>query len=134
MRHYALTLLLVASTAALAEEVPPAAATTAPVAAPHEAQIETLQRQLADSEQQRSELASQLENSMLERENAQMARLLQDNQKLKLQVREAQSRQPKSPLTEKQTWFLIGAAVSLLGVLIGALLRGRRQSRRQWIN
>ena len=130
MRHYALTLLLFACTAALAEEVPPAAATTAPAAALHEAQIETLQRQLADAEQQRSEL----ENSMLERENAQMARLLQDNQKLKLQIREAQSRQPKSPLTEKQTWFLIGAAVSLLGVLIGALLRGRRQSRRQWIN
>ncbi len=132
MRHYVLTLLLVAGTVAHAEETQPPAVATAPVA--NDAQIEALQRQLADSEQKRSELLTQLEGSMVERENAQMARLRQDNQKLKLQVREAQSRQPKSPLNEKQTWFLIGATASLLGVLIGALLRGSRKSRRQWIN
>ena len=132
MRHYVLTLLLVAGTVAHAEETQLPAVATAPVA--NDAQIEALQRQLADSEQKRSELLTQLEGSMVERENAQMARLRQDNQKLKLQVREAQSRQPKSPLNEKQTWFLIGATASLLGVLIGALLRGSRKSRRQWIN
>ena len=132
MRHYVLTLLLVAGTVAHAEEAQLPAVAAAPVA--NDAQIEALQRQLADSEQKRSELLTQLEGSMVERENAQMARLRQDNQKLKLQVREAQSRQPKSPLNEKQTWFLIGATASLLGVLIGALLRGSRKSRRQWIN
>lgn len=132
MRHYVLTLLLVAGTVAHAEETQPPAVAAAPVA--NDAQIEALQRQLADSEQKRSELLTQLEGSMVERENAQMARLRQDNQKLKLQVREAQSRQPKSPLNEKQTWFLIGAAAALLGVLTGALLRGSRKSRRQWIN
>ncbi|HWR79751.1 MAG TPA: translation initiation factor 2 [Pseudomonas sp.] len=132
MRHYVLTLLLVAGTVAHAEETQLPAVAAAPVA--NDAQIEALQRQLADSEQKRSELLTQLEGSMVERENAQMARLRQDNQKLKLQVREAQSRQPKSPLNEKQTWFLIGATASLLGVLIGALLRGSRKSRRQWIN
>jgi hypothetical protein len=130
MRHYFLTLLLIASTGAHAEEAQPPAI----IAAADDAQIEALQRQLADSEQKRSELAAQLEGSMAERENAQMARLRQDNQKLKLQLRETQSRQPKSPLNEKQTWFLVGAAASLLGVLIGALLRGSRKSRRQWIN
>ena len=132
MRHYFLTLLLIASTFAHAEEAQPPANAAAP--ATNDAQIEALQRQLADSEQKRSELAAQLEGSMAERENAQMARLRQDNQKLKLQLRETQSRQPKSPLNEKQTWFLVGAAASLLGVLIGALLRGSRKSRRQWIN
>ena len=132
MRHYVLTLLLVAGTGAHAEETQLPAVAAAPVA--NDAQSEALQRQLADSEQKRSELLTQLEGSMVERENAQMARLRQDNQKLKLQVREAQSRQPKSPLNEKQTWFLIGATASLLGVLIGALLRGSRKSRRQWIN
>ena len=132
MRHYVLTLLLVAGTVAHAEEAQRQAVGAAPVA--NAANIEALPRFFAKKKKKRSELLTQLEGSMVERENAQMARLRQDNQKLKLQVREAQSRQPKSPLNEKQTWFLIGATASLLGVLIGALLRGSRKSRRQWIN
>ena len=135
MRQYLFPLLLAVqplTTVVHAEEpLTPPAPTGAPSA---DVRISELERQLTDAQKQRNEMAAQLESSLADRENAQMSRLRQDNQKLKLQVREALSRQPKSPLNEKQTWFLVGAAASLLGVLIGALLRGSRKSRRQWIN
>jgi hypothetical protein len=95
--------------------------------------ISELERELAIATRQRDELAGQLEEGHAERESAQVGRLRQENQKLKLQLREAQAQQPKSLLTETQTWYLAGAVTALLGAAIGALLRGNRR-RRQWIN
>ena len=138
MRQPSLTLLFLllplVSTVQAEEPVitPPAVTATTP--SDSDTRISELERQLADSQRQRNELNNQLEGSLADRENAQMARLLQDNQKLKLQLREALSKQSQNPLNERQTWFLIGGAASLIGVLIGALLRGSRKSRRQWIN
>ena len=95
--------------------------------------LDQLQQELARVQQERDQLASQLEGNLAERENAQMQRLRQENQKLKLQVREALARQPQNLLSEKQTWYLLGAATALLGAVAGALMRGYRR-RRQWIN
>ena len=106
-------------------------ATSSP--APAEINFADLQQQLAVMTQQRDELAGQLEGDQGERENAQLSRLRQDNQKLKLQLREALAQQPPGLLTETQTWYLLGGLTALLGAAIGALLRGNRR-RRQWIN
>ncbi|MHA5868166.1 translation initiation factor 2 (IF-2, GTPase), partial [Pseudomonas aeruginosa] len=37
-------------------------------------------------------------------------------------------------LTEEQTWYVAGAATALLAFVLGALSRGRRRQRREWIN
>ena len=63
-----------------------------------------------------------------------MQRLRQENQRLRLQLKESQARQQPGMLSEEQTWFALGAGLSLLSVLVGALLRGRRKTRREWIN
>ncbi|RMH84907.1 translation initiation factor 2 (IF-2, GTPase) [Pseudomonas sp. AOB-7] len=118
-----LATLLLTCALAQAEETSPqplAAATSA------EAQADTLEQRLAQSEQLRSE---QQANSA-----AQMQRLRQENQRLRLQLKESQARQQPGLLSEEQTWFALGAGLSLLSVLVGALLRGRRKTRREWIN
>jgi len=98
-----------------------------------------LERRLAESEQQRQALAAQLAAQPADRDNSQdeavIGHLRQENQRLKLKLREAQAQQPPSLLTEQQTWYLTGGATAVLAFLLGALSRGsRRRQRREWIN
>ncbi len=67
-------------------------------------------------------------------DEAQIVGLRQENQRLKLQLREAQANQPPRLLTEEQTWYVAGAGTALLAFILGALSRGRRRQRREWIN
>lgn len=127
---------------ALAEEPlqPAAPAVNTPAvassAAPNEliAQLHRLQGQLADSERQRRELSARLEAASGEPESAQLSRLRQENQRLKLQLKAAQASQPPRLLSEQQTWFAIGGGVALLSLVTGLAARGGRRQRRQWIN
>lgn len=98
-------------------------------AVPHE-----LEQRLAESERQRAELAAQLATPDNSQDEARIARLSQENQRLKLQLREAQANQPPRLLSEQQTWYVVGAGTALLAFLLGMLSRGRRRSRREWIN
>ena len=114
-----------------AEESPPPAAAAASSA---EAQLDTLEQRLAASEQQREALNAELQANNGVRESAQLQRLRQENQRLKLQLKEARSAAPVHLLSDQQMWFAVGAGAGLLGVLVGALLRGNRRTRREWIN
>ncbi|BCX66819.1 MULTISPECIES: translation initiation factor 2 [Pseudomonas] len=98
-------------------------------------QINELQQRLKESERQREELSKQLQNTDGERESAQLARLRQENQRLKLQLRETQagSSTPRL-LTDQQQWFVIGAGVALLALLCGIFASGASRKRRQWLN
>lgn len=98
------------------------------------AQLDQLEQRLAESERLRGELSAQLEGSQAEQENAQLARLRQDNQRLKLQLKAAQAQQPQRFLGEQQQWFAVGGAVAIFGFILGMLARGKRQSRREWSN
>ncbi|AYF85961.1 hypothetical protein SA496_17205 [Pseudomonas sp. JS3066] len=98
------------------------------------AQVDQLQRQLAESERLRNELTTQVEAVGNERENAQLTRLRQENQRLKLQLKEAQASQAPRLLSEQQTWFAVGGGVALLSLFTGLIARGGRRQRRQWIN
>ena len=98
------------------------------------AQLDQLEQRLAESERLRGELSAQLEGSQAEQENAQLTRLRQDNQRLKLQLKAAQAQQPERFLGEQQQWFAVGGAVAILGFILGMLARGKRQSRREWSN
>ena len=98
------------------------------------AQLDQLEQRLAESERLRGELSAQLEGSQAEQENAQLTRLRQDNQRLKLQLKAAQAQQPQRFLGEQQQWFAVGGAVAILGFILGMLARGKRRSRREWAN
>ena len=98
------------------------------------AQLDQLEQRLAESERLRGELSAQLEGSQAEQENAQLTRLRQDNQRLKLQLKAAQAQQPERFLGEQQQWFAVGGAVAILGFILGMLARGKRRSRREWAN
>ncbi len=74
--------------------------------------------------------AAQPQASEQERTLAQLTRLRQENQRLKLQLKEAQAEQLPPLLSERQLWFIIGSGVVLVSFVLGALLRGRRKSRR----
>ncbi|MGH8355544.1 MAG: hypothetical protein ACRERY_18765 [Pseudomonas sp.] len=119
-----------------AEEPAPAPLTAPPMAEVNgiEPQIEELEQQLAESERLRAELASKLEATAGERENAQLRRLRQENQRLKLQLKEAQAARPSRLLSEQQLWFIIGGGVATLAFGLGVLLRGNRRTRREWLN
>ncbi|WP_448679886.1 translation initiation factor 2 (IF-2, GTPase) [Pseudomonas nicosulfuronedens] len=97
-----------------------------------------LEQRLADSERQRAELAAQIAAQPANQDNSQdearIARLTQENQRLKLQLREAQANQPPRLLSEQQTWYVTGAGTAVLAFLLGMFSRGRRRSRREWIN
>lgn len=68
-----------------------------------------------------------------EQGSAQLSRLRQENQRLKLQLKQAQSQQPPRLLSEQQMWFAIGAGTTLLAFLIGMFSGGRRNKRQsQW--
>ncbi|MVV49378.1 translation initiation factor 2 [Pseudomonas sp. PB120] len=98
-------------------------------------QITELQQRLKVSEQQREELNKQLQAADGERESAQLTRLRQENQRLKLQLKETQaSGSLPRLLTDQQQWFVIGAGVALLALLCGIFASGASRKRRQWLN
>ena len=90
--------------------------------------LDALQQQLAESQRQLDELQSG------ERETAQISRLRQDNQRLKLQLKAAQAQQPERFLGEQQQWFAVGGAVAILGFILRMLARRERRSRPEWAN
>jgi SH3 domain protein len=98
------------------------------------AQLDQLEQRLAESERIRSELNSQLESSAAVQGNAQISRLNQDNQRLKMQLKAAQAQQPGQLFNEQQKWFGIGGGVALLAFLFGALTRGANKKRRDWMS
>ena len=97
-------------------------------------QITELQQRLKASEQQREALSKQLQNTDGERESAQLSRLRQENQRLKLQLKEIQASPLPRLLTDQQQWFVIGAGVALLALLCGIFASGATRKRRQWLN
>jgi len=100
-------------------------------------QIAELQQRLKASEQQREELNKQLQNIAGERESAQLSRLRQENQRLKLQLKETLASSPLPlplPLTDQQQWFVIGAGVALSALLCGIFASGATRKRQQWLN
>jgi SH3 domain protein len=121
-----------------AEESQPLALNPTPASAPaaaqpsdSAAQIAVLQQQLAESERQRSELQSATSG---ERETAQIGRLRQDNQRLKLQLKQAQAEQPPRLFSEQQLWFGVGGGTALLAFIVGRLSAGGRNKRRsEWV-
>jgi len=119
-----LVTLMLTCTAVQAEEdsAQPAAAPTAAI----DEQSRQLEQRLAQSEQLRSEQEAS--------SAVQLQRLRQENQRLRLQLKESQAQTQPRLLSEEQTWFALGAALSLVSVLFGALLRGSRKTRREWIN
>ncbi|WP_095051712.1 translation initiation factor 2 [Pseudomonas sp. Irchel s3b2] len=97
-------------------------------------QITELQQRLKASEQQREALSKQLQNTDGERESVQLSRLRQENQRLKLQLKETLASPLPRLLTDQQQWFVIGAGVALLALLCGIFASGARRTRRQWLN
>jgi len=120
---------LLAAPGLMAEE---AAVPAAPVASP-DPRLVALEQRLAESERLRGELDSRLQ-SLRKDGDAQLTRLLQENRRLKLQLNEALAERQPRWLDERQQWFAAGGGVALLGALLGALLRGRRRTRREWLN
>ena len=116
------TVMLACASAQAEEEI--AQPATAPQAI--DTQSLELQRRLAQSEQLRNE---QQASSAV-----QLQRLRQENQRLRLQLKESQAQAQPRLLSEEQTWFALGAALSLISIIFGALLRGRRKTSREWVN
>lgn len=131
MRKVSLPLLLVAMLSCSGLQAEPADALATRNL---QAEIDALQQRLAESEAARGELLGQLEAASDSGLQAQIQRLRQDNQRLKLQLKSAQADGPQPLLSEKQLWFIIGGGTALLGLLLGALLRGGRKTQRQWFN
>ncbi|RON48702.1 translation initiation factor 2 [Pseudomonas frederiksbergensis] len=116
------------------EEAAPGSNST-PLSLSAGSQIAELQQRLKVSEQQREELNKQLLNADAERESAQLARLRQENQRLKLQLKEALANGPLPRLlTDQQQWFVTGGGVALLALLCGIFASGASRKRRQWLN
>lgn len=97
-------------------------------------QITELQQRLKESERQREVLTQQLHNVDSERESAQLSRLRQENQRLKMMLKEAQATPTPRLLTDQQQWFVIGGAVALVAVLCGIFATGTHRRRKQWLN
>lgn len=97
-------------------------------------QITELQQKLKESERQRETLAQQLQSADNERESAQLSRLRQENQRLKMMLKEAQASTTPRLLTDQQQWFVIGAGVALIAVLCGIFASGSHRRRKQWLN
>ncbi len=94
-----------------------------------------LENRLSENLQQRETLKENPEVTASAAGQAQLARLRQENQRLRLQLEELQSRPQAEPqlLNDQQQWFAVGGGVGVLGFLLGVLTtRGRR--RRQWLN
>ncbi|WP_268800206.1 translation initiation factor 2 [Pseudomonas huanghezhanensis] len=97
-------------------------------------QLNDLRQKLADSERQRQTLVSQLQAASAEQQTIVLSRLRQENQRLKLQLKESQSVMPLRVLTEQQQWFVAGGGVALIALLCGIFASGWRRQRRQWLN
>jgi hypothetical protein len=98
------------------------------------AQVIDLQQRLKDSERQREELQKQLQSADASRESAPLKELHLENQKLRTQLKEAQTSLPLRFLTEQQQWFVTGGGVALIALLCGIFATGGRRERRQWLN
>ena len=136
MRLSPLCLLLVTlSIGAYAQAEPGTdAGNSTPLSLSAGAQITELQQRLKESERLRDELNVQLQRADGERESAQLARLRQENQRLKLQLKELQANAGPRLLTDQQQWFVTGGGVALLALLCGIFASGGRRQRRQWLN
>lgn len=97
-------------------------------------QITELQQRLKESERLRDELNKQLQSADSERESARLTALRQENQRLKLKLKETLASPVPRLLTEQQQWFVTGAGVALLAMLCGIFASGGRRRRRQWLN
>ncbi|WP_454255592.1 translation initiation factor 2 [Pseudomonas sp. Marseille-Q8238] len=116
-----------------AEEVTATATPPGATASSTETLVTQLQQQLAESERLRNEL--QAGNG--EQESALLSRLRQENQRLKIQLKQAQA-QSEGPsqqlLSQEQMWFAVGGGATLLAFLVGVFSSGRRNKRHsQWV-
>lgn len=93
-----------------------------------------LQQQLQLMQAERDQLQAQLQEQSQLQESAQVSRLRQENQRLKLQLKAAQAGQPARWLSEQQTWFALGSALTLIALIIGRLSAGLGKSRKHWLN
>lgn len=94
-----------------------------------------LENRLSENLQQRETLRENPEVTASAAGQAQLARLRQENQRLRLQLEALQAQPIPEPrlLNNDQQWFAVGGGVGVLGFLLGVLTtRGRR--RRQWLN
>ncbi|KAF0863550.1 translation initiation factor 2 [Pseudomonas sp. LD120] len=136
MRQGPLCLLLVMlsiGAPALAEE-PQETGHSTPLSLSAGSQITELQQRLKESERLRDQLSKQLQSADSERESPQLIRLRQENQRLKLQLKETQAHPTPRLLTDQQQWFVIGGGVALLALLCGIFASGGHRKRRQWLN
>jgi len=97
-------------------------------------QIAELQQRLKESEHQREALSNHIQGVDTERESPQLSRLRLENQRLKLQLKEAQSVLPPRMFTDEQQWFVAGGGVAVIALLCGIFASGWRRQRRQWLN
>ncbi len=93
-----------------------------------------LRQQLQLMQAERDQLQAQLQEQSQLQESAQVSRLRQENQRLKLQLKAAQAGQPARWLSEQQTWFALGSALALIALIIGRLSAGLGKSRKHWLN
>jgi ElaB/YqjD/DUF883 family membrane-anchored ribosome-binding protein len=126
MRHATLSLLVALSLSApllhAQEDAPPTLEPVPPAVQP-----------AAETEQPASAPTPPRANDEREQATAQLARLRQENQRLRSQLQEELTKAPSALLTDEQQWFAVGGGVGVLGFLLGVLVsRGRR--RRQWLN
>ncbi|UMZ13653.1 translation initiation factor 2 [Pseudomonas sp. MPFS] len=136
MRQGPLCLLLVMlsiGAPALAEE-PQDGGYSTPLSLSAGSQITELQQRLKESERLREELSKQLQNADAERESPQLTRLRQENQRLKLQLKESLASPAPNLLTDQQQWFITGGGVALIALLCGIFASGGHRKRRQWLN
>lgn len=92
-----------------------------------------LEQRLSENLEQRNALKDDLEAAASAAGRAQLTRLRQENQRLRMQLEQGQSKVQPQLLNDQQQWFAVGGGVGVLGFLLGVLTtRGRR--RRQWLN
>lgn len=115
-----------------AEEVPAAPASATSSAAPTSSiDSPATAPQATPAESPLSDSAAATDG---ERDSALLNRLRQENQRLKLKLKEAQAQRPNQLLSEQQMWFAIGAGTALLAFIVGRLSGGSRNKRQsQWV-
>lgn len=92
-----------------------------------------LEQRLSENQDQRDAIKDDIEAVASAAGQAQLARLRQENQRLRVQLEQEQSKAQPQLLNDQQQWFAVGGSVGVLGFLLGVLTtRGRR--RRQWLN